>query len=212
MRCLWTKQQQDTRLYRYRGMINPINNNRTYNPNDTKQFTSKVPQALYKNVAKYAPVEKTDIWHEYPLKLLVYSNDFGEAVRPVIGNFMARMSWVPSISYTFLALQSKNEKNNLAKELAFQGIASFLLPFLMLKASRSGASKLIDKIPAEVKNAFAAKTKRMPPLDKFVRKFDKNNQSGYKNIAVSGVGIGVLLACVRPIDEAVKKVLDKHLT
>lgn len=190
------------RTYNYRINYKSYNN---------EKFTSNVPKALYHGIEKFPQaVAKADIWHKYPLKLLVYSNDFGEAVRPVIGNFMARLSWIPSISYTFLALNSGSKKDNLAKELAFQGIASFLLPFLMLKTARSGASKIIDKIPKNIKTAFAAKTKAMPQIDKFVSKFDKNNRSGYKNIAVSGVGIGVLLACVRPIDNAVKKLLDKH--
>lgn len=202
-------------------MVNNISINNTssnnlrlqYNNNKTENFTSNVPRALYKSIERIpAAVEKSNIWHEYPLKLLVYSNDFGEAVRPVIGNFMARLSWVPAISYTFLALNNGSKKDKLAKELAFQGIASFLLPFLMLKTSRSGAAKLIDKIPQNMKKAFAAKASEMPALDKFVRRFDKNNQSGYKNIAVSGISIGVLLACVRPVDEAVKRLLNKHLS
>ncbi|HIS36132.1 TPA: hypothetical protein IAC10_05820 [Candidatus Scatousia excrementigallinarum] len=195
-------------------MINEvnINNNKNtiynhkliHNPYTTENFTSHVPRVLYKSV------EKANIWHKYPLKLMVYSNDVGEAMRPVIGNVMARLSWIPAVSYTLLALNNGNKKDNLAKELAFQGIASFLIPFLMLKTARAGASKAIEKLPKAMKTAFAKQTAKMPEVDKFIRRFDKNNQSGYKNIAVSGMSIGVLLACVKPIDDAVKKVLNKH--
>ena len=183
---------------------NTYNNKIQYLSNDTKNFTAHIPKVMYKQV------EKQNIWHKYPLKYIVYSNDFGEAVRPVIGNMMARLSWIPSVSYTLLALNSSGKKDNLAKELAFQGIASFLLPYLTLRTTRHCASKAIDKLPQDWKTSFKQKTQDFPKLDKFVKRFAKNNKSGYKNIAVSTAGIGVLLACVKPIDEAVMKLLNKH--
>lgn len=191
-----------------------INNNITnihntqikYAATDTKKFTSKIPKAIYKSA------EKQNIWHRYPLKLMVYSNDFGEAVRPVIGNMMARLSWIPSVSYTLLALKSSGNKDNLAKEVAFQGIASFLLPYLTLRTTRHCASKAIDNMPRDWKSSFKKQTENFPAFDKFIRKFAKNNKSGYRNIAVSSAGIGVLLACVKPIDEAVTNLLNKHFS
>lgn len=183
---------------------NIYNNKIQYLSSDTKNFTSHIPKVIYK------PPEKQNIWHKYPLKYIVYSNDFGEAVRPVIGNMMARLSWIPSVSYTLLAIGSSDKKNNLAKELAFQGIASFLLPYLTLRTSRHCASTAIDKLPQNWKSSFKQKMQEFPKLDKFVNKFAKNNKSGYKNVAVSAAGIGVLLACVKPIDDAVTKLLNKH--
>ncbi len=190
-------------------MISAISNN-TYNnkiqylSNDTKNFTSKIPKVIYKSA------EKQNVWHRYPLKLMVYSNDFGEAVRPVIGNMMARLSWIPSVSYTLLALNSSGKKDNLAKELAFQGIASFLLPYLTLRTTRHCASKAIDNMPEGWKSTFNKHAEKFPKVDRFIKKFAKNNKSGYRNIAVSTAGIGVLLACVKPIDDAVTKLLNKH--
>lgn len=196
-------------------MINTIINNNINNTHntqlkyvatETKNFTSSIPKIIYKTA------EKQNIWHKYPLKLMVYSNDFGEAVRPVIGNMMARLSWIPSVSYTLLALNNSGNKDNLAKELAFQGIASFLLPYLTIRTARHYASKAIDNIPDHWKSSFKKQTQNFPEFDKFIRKFAKNNKSGYRNIAVSSAAIGVLLACVKPIDDAVSKLLTKHFT
>lgn len=197
-------------------MIDAIINNRytnnthntqvKYITTDTKNFTSGISKVLYKNA------EKPNIWHKYPLKLMVYSNDFGEAVRPIIGNMMARLSWIPSVSYTLLALKSSGKKDNLAKEIAFQGIASFLLPYLTIRTTRHCASKAIENIPHDWKASFKKQTKNFTKFDKFIRKFAKNNKSGYRNIAVSGAGIGVLLACVKPIDNAVTNLLNKYFS
>lgn len=189
------------------------NNNRRID--NIENFTARVPQINYKNI--YKSIEKTPIaketanlWHQYPLKMLVYSNDFGEAVRPVIGNTMARLSWVPSISYTLLALNSGNKRKNLWKEAAFQGIASFLIPYMMLKSTRKLASNVIDKASPALKNSLKSKIAEIPSVDKFINRFKKNNSSGYKNIAVSAVSIGALIAGVKPIDNTVKKFFDRH--
>lgn len=198
----------------YRNFYKGDNNRRIDN---IENFTARVPRVNYQNI--YRNIEKTpiaketaNIWHQYPLKMLVYSNDFGEAVRPVIGNAAARFSWVPSISYTLLALNSGNKRKNIWKELAFQGIASFLIPYMMLKSTRTLTSRLIDKASPALKKSFKAKIAEMPSVDKFINRFKKNNASGYKNIAMSAVSIGALIAGVKPIDNAVKKLLDKHIS
>lgn len=179
-----------------------------------ENFTARMPrvnyQKLYSSIEKPIAKETANIWHQYPLKMLVYSNDVGESVRPVIGNTLALLSWILAISYTLLAVNSGNKRKNLGKELAFQGIASFLMPFLMLKSTRALTSKAIDKVPAAFKNSVKSKIAQLPGVDHLIGRFKKNNASGYKNVAMSAASIGALLVGVKPIDNAVRKMLDKH--
>ena len=101
---------------------NTYNNKIQYLSSDTKNFTAHIPKVIYKQA------EKQNIWHKYPLKYVVYSNDFGEAVRPVIGNMMARLSWIPSVSYTLLALNSSGKRIILQKNWHFRELQVFYCP------------------------------------------------------------------------------------
>ena len=93
------------------------------------------PRGIYQNLygeLAQKTVSGSNVWHKYPLKLFVYSNDVGEALRPIIGNFLAKLSWLPAILYTILALISQKNRNNdeyIKKEIMFQSLASFILPF-----------------------------------------------------------------------------------
>ena len=168
-----------------------------------ESFTA-LPAVLLKNAVK----ESTSVWHKYPLKLMVYSNDVGEAVRPVLGNMFAKLSLIPAVFYTGFAINAGKKKDNLGKELLFQGIASFLMPFLLVKSTRAAASKAIEKMPEKVKQNIKNKTAEIGFLDKLINKFKKGKSSGYKNVALTGISIGALALLIKPIDEAVKKVLD----
>lgn len=168
-----------------------------------ESFTS-LPNVMLKNVVK----ETASVWHKYPLKLMVYSNDIGEAVRPLFGNMIAKLSLIPAVFYTGFALNAGKKKENLGKELLFQGIASFLMPYLLVKSTRAAASKAIEKMPNKFKQNIKDETSKIGFLDKFINKFKKGKSSGYKNIALTGISIAVLALCIKPIDDTVKKVLD----
>lgn len=187
--------------------------NKKHHETRVENFSARVPRGIYKDI--YKNIEKADqrtnVWHKYPLKLLVYSNDAGEAVRPIIGNALAKLSWIPAIFYTVFALKTSDKKEDMKKEIAFQIIASFLLPFLLLKSTRAVAAKALDKIPAEFKAKIKTETGKISLLDKVIDKFKKKNSCGHRNLALSGVGIGVLAVGVKPIDDCVKNILDKHL-
>jgi hypothetical protein len=174
-------------------------------------------QNLYRQIEedKKAPTiskEKKNIWHQYPLKALVYTNDLGEALRPIIGNFYAKLSWLPSIIYTFFAISKNNKKaesGNLTREILFQLFASFLLPLLMLKATRKIFNKIIDKIPLKSKETIKTSIKSNNWLYNFCKKFEKEKTSGHRNIGLSTLGLLVLAIAVKPIDNFVEHSLDK---
>lgn len=168
-----------------------------------ESFTS-FPAVMIRNTVR----ETASVWHKYPLKLMVYSNDVGEAVRPLLGNLFAKLSLIPAVFYTGFALNAGKKKENLGKELLFQGIASFLMPFLLVKSTRAAASKAFDKMPDKFKQIVKDETAKIGFLDKLINKFKKGNSSGYKNVALTGISIGVLALSIKPIDEAVKKILD----
>lgn len=183
---------------------------------EQENFTARMPKGiykdLYKNIEKNTAKETSNIWHKYPLKLLVYSNDFGEATRPIIGNALARFSWIPAIFYTTFALKSGTKKEGLGKEVAFQVIASFLMPFALIKTSRTLASKTIDKMSPAFKKAIKSQTAKIGIVDKIINKFSKKNSSGHRNLALSAVSIGALAVGVKPIDNYVKKTLDANFS
>lgn len=123
-------------------------------------------------------------YHKYPLKYLAYTNDFGVALRPIIGNSLSALTWIPTISYICLAVShsAKNMDNNvdvkeeLKKELFFQSSANLALPFLLIETSKCLIEKLLKK-----------------GLNKMT-----NFQ---KNLFKSGAGILILLASVEKIDK-----------
>lgn len=201
----------------YKDLYKALDAEKSNQNKKNEAFTARVPKGIYKDI--YSGIEKTqviqntgkaikeNIWHKYPLKLLVYSNDFGEAVRPVIGGAMAKLSWIPAIFYTLFAI-NKGEEKNKTKELVFQGLASFLLPFLLLKSSRKVMHKAIDKIPASFKKTIKERTAKLSVLHKFIERFKKRDSSGYRNLALSAAGIGTIGLGAKPIDNVVKKFLE----
>ncbi|MBS5802227.1 MAG: hypothetical protein KIC80_04345 [Brachyspira sp.] len=80
----------------------------------------------------------------------------------------------------------------------------------MLKSTRALTSKAIDKVLAAFKNSVKSKIAQLPGVDHLIGRFKKNNASGYKNVVMSAASIGALLVGVKPIDNAVRKMLDKH--
>jgi hypothetical protein len=142
--------------------------------------------------------EKENIWHTYPLKICAYSNDVGEAIRPVIGAYFAKLSWIPAIFYIIGAILSKAfcsnspEKSNelpkeLSKEILFQGNASLLLPIILVKSVSKATHNIFDKFD-------------------WLHKLNKNQ---YRATCESAVGLFALAVAVKPIDYYTEKALDK---
>lgn len=164
------------------------------------------------------PPKQKNIWHTYPLKAMVYSNDFGEAVKPVIGAFLAKLSWVPTIIYAFFALlgkylqiqKNKNSNESFEKEVLFQLLASFLLPFLLIKSSHKLAKNVIDKrISAKTKQKIKNIMKSNNFLETLASKFWRNNSSGYRNLGLSAVGVAAIAIGAKPIDIGVEYFLNR---
>lgn len=156
---------------------------------------------------------KGNIWHTYPLKACAYANDLGEALRPVIGAFLAKLSWIPAIFYIIGAIlskalcqnspdKSKDKSRELVKEILFQGIASLLLPIILVKSLGKATHKILDALPTRSKE-FIKKT--IKHLD-ILHKLDENR---YRATCESAVGLLALAVAVKPIDYYTEKTLDK---
>lgn len=153
--------------------------------------------------------DKKSIWHTYPLKICAYSNDVGEAVRPVIGAFFAKLSWLPAIFYIIGAILSKalcpnspDKSKEVSNEILFQGIASLLLPVMLVKSVGKVTHKVLDALP----------TKSKEFIKNGIKKFDwlhKLNENRYRATCESAVGLLALTVAVKPIDYYTEKALDK---
>lgn len=128
--------------------------------------------------------EDKNKYHQYPIKYLAYTNDFGIALRPIIGNKFSLASWIPTISYVFFAANysskntknNQNQKENFRKELCFQCIANLALPFLLIETTKFLTEKIIQN-----------KTKKLTKFN--------------KDLLVSGINILILLSSVKKMDE-----------
>ncbi len=100
--------------------------------------------------------KRRDIYMEMPVRALGYTNEVGEALRPVIGKW-AWASWVPAIAYIGSDVADKYSQDEYgnqvpsgeraAKQLSNQLLASVILPTVAVKAGQtavdmaSGVSK-----------------------------------------------------------------------
>lgn len=174
-----------------------------YRTLETEKISFKANDANEKNE------DKKSIWHTYPLKICAYSNDVGEAVRPVIGAFFAKLSWFPAIFYIIGAILSKafcpnspDKSKEVSKEILFQGIASLLLPVILVKSVGKATHKILDALP----------TKSKEFIKNGIKKFDwlhKLNENRYRATCESAVGLLALAVAVKPIDYYIEKALDK---
>lgn len=153
--------------------------------------------------------DKKSIWHTYPLKICAYSNDVGEAVRPVIGAFFAKLSWLPAIFYIRGAILSKafcpnspDKSKEVSKEILFQGIASLLLPMILVKSVVKAKHKILDALPTKSKEFIKNGIKKFDWLNKL-------NENRYRATCESAVGLLALAVAVKPIDYYTEKALNK---
>lgn len=177
-------------------------------------------KGIYKDLYQHIEPQKEskkDALHKLPLKAIAYTSNMGEALKPIIGAFLAKLSWIPSLFYAFLAIFTKGLSSDkepstpqkIPREFLYQAIASFLLPDLAVKSSRELANKLINKIPSKTKELMKVSTQNISWLDKFIQRFKKQNSSGYRNFALSAVGIGSLAFAIKPIDNFTNTSLNK---
>lgn len=160
--------------------------------------------------------KEESFWHTYPLKACAYSNDIGEAIRPIIGEFFAKLSWLPAIFYVIGAILSKllgstsqDKSRELSKEILFQLIASLLLPILLVKSIGKATHKVLDALPVKSKDFVKNSIQKIDWLHKLGENFKSKKMSQYRAICESMVGLLALAVAVKPIDYCTEKVLDR---
>ena len=88
--------------------------------------------------------EYRDPLMRWPLRGAAFTNEIGEALRPVIGGY-ATLSWVPALMYIGADVYDKYKNNNTEyspnskrclKQAIFQGMASIFLPLVAVKAGQ----------------------------------------------------------------------------
>ena len=114
--------------------------------------------------------EYKDPLMQWPLRGAAFTNEVGEALRPVIGGY-ATLSWVPALLYIGADVYDKykNDQTEYSpdsrrclKQAVFQGMASVFLPLIAVKAGQNifaQAGKLTEEkigINAKEKDAKTA--------------------------------------------------------
>lgn len=187
----------------------------------------KQPKGIYKDLYRQLDENKSvsfkvkqkeddeNIWHTYPLKTMAYSNDIGEALRPIVGGLLAKLSWIPTIMYALLSILSQcfslkeKNSNNVSRELLFQLLASFLLPILLVKSVGKATNKILDNVSLKAKEKLKTSIQQVDWLNKLFKKAESKKANGYRNVCVSTAGVFALALAVRPIDNFVDKSLDR---
>ena len=92
---------------------------------------------------------RKDIYMEMPIRALGYTNEVGEALRPVIGKW-AWASWVPAIAYIGSDVADKYQQDEFGnqipsgeratKQLSNQLLASVILPTVAVKAGQNAVN------------------------------------------------------------------------
>ena len=89
--------------------------------------------------------EYRDPLMKWPLRGAAFSNEVGEALRPMIGNY-ATLTWIPALLYIGADIYDKykNDKTQYSPDSArclqqavFQGMASIFLPLVAVKAGQN---------------------------------------------------------------------------
>ena len=111
--------------------------------------------------------EYRDPLMRWPLRGAAFTNEVGEALRPIIGEY-ATLSWVPALMYIGADIYDKYKNNNTEyspnskrclKQAIFQGMASIFLPLVAVKAGQKVFSQFgklsEDKITINSKEHIA---------------------------------------------------------
>ena len=107
--------------------------------------------------------EYTDPLMKWPLRGTAFTNEIGESLRPIIGNY-ATLSWIPVLMYIGADIYDKykNDRTEYSpnsrrcfKQAIFEGLASLILPLLAIKTGQnvfSNFGKIMkDKITLNAK-------------------------------------------------------------
>ena len=95
--------------------------------------------------SKNSKGEYVDPLMRWPLRGAAFTNEVGEALRPVIGD-VATLTWVPALMYIGADVYDKYKNNQTEyspnsvrclKQAIFQGMASVLLPLVAVKAGQN---------------------------------------------------------------------------
>ena len=121
------------------------------------QNTDTLKQINFKGEEEEIRKEKRrDIYSEMPIRALGYTNELGEAIRP-ISPLLANLSWLPAIGYISADIADKYRqdefskkdpsKKRASKQLVTQLLASVFLPTVAVKAGRgiTNSSAMISK-------------------------------------------------------------------
>lgn len=109
---------------------------------------------LINNRADNRTIDKTtgeykDPLMNWPLRGAAFSNEIGEALRPLIGSY-ANLTWVPALMYIGADVYDKYKNNQTEyspdskrclKQAIFQGLASIFLPVLAVKIGQNSFSQ-----------------------------------------------------------------------
>lgn len=114
------------------------------------QNVEELKEAIEKKILEPKPARRRDIYSEMPIRLLGYTNELGEAIRP-ISPILANLSWLPAIAYISADVTDKykqdeysnqdKSKRRATKQLVTQLFASVLLPTLAVKIGQA----IVDK-------------------------------------------------------------------
>lgn len=111
--------------------------------------------------------EYKDPLMRWPLRGAAFTNEIGEALRPVIGSY-ATLSWIPALLYIGADIYDKYKNNEneyspnskrCLKQAVFQGMASIFLPLVAVKAGQNLFSQFgklgKDKVSLNIKEQIS---------------------------------------------------------
>lgn len=124
------------------GPISSSNRNYFMNSKQVDKLSFKSEQI----VEEEPKVRRRDIYAEMPIRALGYSNELGEAIRP-LSPMLANLSWLPAIGYISADIADKYKQDEYAhvdpskgrasKQFVTQMLASVLLPTCAVKVGQS---------------------------------------------------------------------------
>ena len=94
---------------------------------------------------KFTSEEYVDPLMKWPMRGAAFTNELGEAMRPLIGNY-ANLAWAPALLYIGADVYDKYKNNETEyspdskrclKQAIFQGLASILLPIVAIKSGQN---------------------------------------------------------------------------
>ena len=146
--------------------------------------------------------EYKDPLMHWPLRGAAFTNEVGEALRPLIGKY-ATLSWVPALLYIGADIYDKYKNdqteyspnsNRALKQAIFQGMASIFLPLVAVKAGQN----IFSLFGYATKERLTINTKEQ--VDKLAQAFVANgNMSAYKDNE---------LECINKFKDIVKNNID----